>query len=41
MNLFSAIRENTSKMYTWEYGCGILNKEGLSHVIPGRELGLS
>lgn len=41
MNLFSAIRENTSKMHTWEYGCGILNKEGLSHVIPGRELGLS
>lgn len=39
--VFTATRENKSKMHTWEEGCSVLNEEGLSHVIPGRELGLS
>lgn len=40
-NLFSATRVNKSKMQTWEYGCGIVNEEGLSHVSQGKELGLT
>lgn len=28
-------------MQTWEYGCGIVNEEGLSHVSQGKELGLT